>query len=212
MKYPSQLFSLLLVIVLLPACASWRVQRDIAAGRSYLRTDQPDRALSGFERAAKVNPEYVTNFTEFPVGVWTYIGRAYYETGDLGKARAALDRSVRVRRNAILGHTYLGLVQINQGQISVGLQTATTGLELLRGWFAQLDATNQYSSYWDPSSQVRNTTTTLIKDMRAGEKDWVQIASKLEWIGWQMEQEIDLSRRDITADLTEGNSDATPGD
>jgi tetratricopeptide (TPR) repeat protein len=206
-----QLSGLLLVILLLPACASWRVQREIAAGRAYLRAEQPDRALPHFEMAAKANPEYVTNFTEFPVGVWTYIGRSYYELGDLGKARAALDRSIRTHRNAILGHTYLGAVQIGQGQIPLGLQTASTGLENLHSWFAQLDATNPYSSYWDPSNQVRNTTTTLIKDIRTREKDWVQIASTLDWIGWQMDQEIDLSRRDITFDLTDGDSDTTPG-
>lgn len=195
----------LLVMLLLSACASWNVQSEIAAGRRYLRTEQPDRALPHFEVAAKADSAYVTNFTEFPIGVWTYIGRSHYERGDLGKARAALDRSVRTNKNAILGHTYLGAVQLNQGQTRLGLQTASTGLELLHAWFKRLDATNTYSSYWDPSSRVRNTTTTLIKDIRAGEKDWVQIASTLDWIGWQMDQEINLSERDIMTDLTENN-------
>ena len=193
------------MILLLPACASWTVQTDIAAGRRYLRTEQPDQALAHFQTAAKGNPKYVTNFTEFPVGVYTYIGRSHYKRGDLSKARAVLDRSVEMNRNAILGHTYLGAVQINQGEIPPGLQTASTGLELLRAWFAQLDAYNQYSGYWDPSSRVRNTTATLIKDIRTAEKDWVKISSTLDWIGWQMDQEINLSSRDITADLTEGS-------
>jgi len=206
MKYPCLVLGLL-VILLLSACTSWKVQKDIAAGRMYLRTEQPDRALSHFEIAAKANPAYVTNFTEFPVGVWTYIGRSYYELGDLGKARAALDRSITENRNAILGHTYLGAVQINQGEIPLGLQTASTGLELLHAWFAQLDATNQYASYWDPSNRVRDTTTRLIKDIRAGDKDWVEVASTLDWIGWQMDQEINLSARDIMDDMGKDASD-----
>jgi tetratricopeptide (TPR) repeat protein len=206
-----QLFGLLLVTLLLPACASWRVQREIATGRAYLRTEQPDRALPHFEVAAQADPDYVTDFTEFPVGVWTYIGRSYYELGDLDKARAALDRSVRMHRNAILGHTYLGAVQIGLGQISLGLKTASTGLENLHAWFAQLDAHNPYSNYWDPSNQVRDTTATLIRDIRTGGEDWVQIASSLDWIGWQMDEEIDLSHRDIMLDLTDGDSDDTPG-
>lgn len=206
MKVPHCVLGLL-VILLLPACTSWRVQKDIAAGRMYLRTEQPDRALAHFETAAKANSAYVTNFTEFPVGVWTYIGRSYYELGDLGKARAALDRSIKVHRNAILGHTYLGAVQINQGEIPLGLQTASTGLELLHTWFAQLDATNQYASYWDPSNRVRDTTARLIKDIRAGDKDWVEVASTLDWIGWQMDQEINLSARDIMDDMGKDASD-----
>lgn len=203
--------ALLLIFGLLSGCASFKTQAEIAAGRRYLKTEQPLEALVHFERAARMDPEYVTNFTSFPQSVWTYIGRAHYELGDLPKARAALDRSVRKHGKAILGHTYLGLVQMNQGEISTGLQTASTGLQRLRAWFQVLDATNQYASYWDPSSRVRRTTDELIDDIRTGDKPWPRIATQLEWVGWQMEREIDLSSRDITAALTEGD-DTTPAD
>ena len=106
--------------------------------------------------------------------------------------------------NAILGHVYLGLVQMRQGQVQPGLANAEKGLTLLNQWFQTLDATSQFSSYWDPSSVIRNTTKQLIKDIQGREVPWQQIAAKLDWIGMKMEREINLSSRDITDALTEG--------
>jgi tetratricopeptide (TPR) repeat protein len=198
--------TLLTSLGFLIGCASFGTSVDISAGRIALINQNYSQALPRFEKAAQLEPGYVTTFTEFPENVWTYVGRSYYGLGDLKQARAALDRSVQMHPKAILGHVYLGLVQMRQGQVQPGLRNAEKGLRFLQQWFQTLDATNQYSSYWDPSSQIRNTTKQLIEQIQGGEIPWQRIASKLDWIGMKMEREINLSSRDITDALTEGDN------
>lgn len=201
-----QTLSSILSLALLAGCASFGTSIDIAAGRRALIVQNYPQALSHFEKAAKLDPDYVTTFTEFPENVWTYVGRSYYGSGDLPRARAALEQSVKMHPNAILGHVYLGLVQMRQGEIQPGLDNAGKGLRLLHQWFQQLDATNRFSDYWDPSNVIRNTTKELIEQIRARDVPWRQIASKLDWLGQKMEREIDLSSRDITDALSEDNN------
>ena len=196
----------LIAATLLVGCAAFDTSVDISSGRIALINQNYAQALPRFEAAAHLNPDYVTTFTEFPENVWTYVGRSYYGLGDLKRARGALDLSVQKHPDAILGHVYLGLVQMRQGQVKEGLVNADKGLKLLHQWFERLDATSQYSSYWDPSSVIRNTTSDLIQQIHSGEVPWQQIASKLDWVGMRMEREINLSSRDITDALTEGET------
>lgn len=190
-------------VLILSACATIGAETDVFSGRRHLLISEYAQALPYFQRAAEEDPGYVTTFTEFPENIWTYIGRCYYQLGDLNRAQTALERSVRRHPDAILGHVYLGLVQMRQGQVEPGLRNAKTGLELLHQWFKTLDATNQFASYWDPSSVIRNTTTQLIKEIEARDVSWRQIASRLDWLGKKMEEEINLSSRDITDALQE---------
>ena len=106
--------------------------------------------------------------------------------------------SVQIHPDAILGHVYLGLVQMRQGEVEPGLQNAERGLELLHQWFRTLDATNPFSDYWDPSNEIRNTTTQLIQQIQARDVSWYVVAARLDGLGMEMEREIDLSKRDIT--------------
>lgn len=191
------------------ACASFGTSVDIQAGRRELIKQNYAAALPRFEQAAHADPGYVTAFTEFPENVWTYIGRSYYGLGDLARARAALERSVEMHPDAILGHVYLGLVQMRQGEVRPGLENAERGLELLQAWFRTLDATNPKSNFWDPSNRIRNTTAQLIQQIGASDVSWRQTASTLDWLGMQMEREIDLSKRDIMDSLRD-NGDDTP--
>jgi len=195
---------LLTAFVFLTGCAAFDTSVDISAGRIALINQNYAQALPDFEKAASQEPDYVTTFTEFPENIWTYVGRSYYGLGDLNKARAALDRSVQMHPNAILGHVYLGLVQMRQGQVQQGLANAEKGLRFLHQWFQNLDATNRYASYWDPSSVIRNTTKQLIAQIQARDVPWQQIAARLDWIGMKMEREINLSSRDITDARSEG--------
>lgn len=185
-------------MVFLGGCVAFDTSVNIAAARRALINQNYAHALPRFEKAARLDPGYVTAFTEFPENVWTYVGRSYYGLGDLKRARAALDRSVRMHPDAILGHVYLGLVQMRQGQVEPGLKNAERGLQLLHQWFRTLDATNQFSDYWDPSNDIRNTTTQLIQQIQARDVSWQVIASRLDRLGMEMEREIDLSKRDIT--------------
>jgi len=183
--------------MILCGCGSFQGGVEISAGRRALITENYGQARARFEKAAELEPGYVTKFTPFPENVWTYVGRSYYGLKDLGNAREALDRSVGKHPDAILGHIYLGIVQMHQGQVEAGLGNADKGLQLLKDWFRVLDNTNLYSCYWDPSSEIRDETERLLRQIRAGETSGQKIASDLDWLGKQMEREIDLAARDI---------------
>ena len=86
---------------------------------------RPWWALNRFQRAAHLNPQYVTDFTEFEEGVWTYVGRAHYQMGELEKARKALEQAREEHNEDHLARIYLGLVLMRQGESEQGLREAT---------------------------------------------------------------------------------------
>jgi Tetratricopeptide repeat len=66
-------------------------------------------ALAYFQHVAETDPNYVVHFVVFDQGVWTYLGRAQYLTGNLGEARQSLERAVSQRNDDYLARLYLGL-------------------------------------------------------------------------------------------------------
>jgi hypothetical protein len=61
------------LLLFLGACSVVELDGDIQKGRMQLTGGDPKVALEYFERAAEQNPRYVTNFTDIPEGVWTYV-------------------------------------------------------------------------------------------------------------------------------------------
>lgn len=155
--------------------------------------NEPERALVSFRKVAVLRPRYVTDFTAFPESISTYIGRAYYDLGQLAQARAAFERSVTEHPDAILGHIYLGLVEMRQGEVQRGLQNALKGLQRLQVWFSNLEANNYYADFWDTNRVVRTTTAQLVQEIEKGDVPWQRIAPKLQQLGPQMDREIDLA-------------------
>jgi len=179
---------------------------DVDAGRKYLIQNEPGKALVAFRKVAQLEPGYVQQFTSFPENIWTYIGRSYYQLGELGKARSALQRSVEAHPRAILGHIYLGLVEMRQGESQRGLRTALTGLRLLQAWFKHI-ASSMYGSYWDPKNAVRNEAASLIREIETNVR-WQQVAPRLAALGPKMDAEIQLASQDIQQATTEYDADS----
>ncbi len=63
-----------------------------------------------FEAAARQDPNYTTRFTLLNTGIWTYIGRAYYEIGEKEKALASLKPAKESSSDDYFARIYLGLV------------------------------------------------------------------------------------------------------
>lgn len=189
-RWQSAVFSL---VFLLAGCANVEVGWDIDRGRRYLMMREPQRALVEFQKIAELEPDYdITSFGTFPESIWTYIGRAYYDLGQLGPARMALERSVK-EGSAIFGYIYLGLVQMRQGEPDQGLQNALIGLRRLQGWFQKLEATDGFARYWDRRRIVRSETARLIARIEAGNVRWQQIAPELAGLGDQMDEVINVA-------------------
>jgi len=195
------LLTWLLALAFLLGCAGFQVSADVQQGRRLLVRGQPEQALSKFQRASQLAPDYVTNFTGVPESIWTYLGRAQYDLGQLDEARASLERAVSQNRGDFLGKVYLGLVQMRKGQVSQGLRNAKDGLLGMQAWTRNKENYDFNSQYWDPSGQLTQTTSRLLAEIDARDTPWRKIASDLEWLGTNFEKEIDLSERDEEQDL-----------
>ncbi len=76
-------------LFLLSACVDFQLVGEVQRGRTALLGANPDAALAHFQRAAEQNPDYFINYYPLEQGVQTYLGRAYYATGNLPAARQA---------------------------------------------------------------------------------------------------------------------------
>jgi tetratricopeptide (TPR) repeat protein len=69
-------------------------------------------ALAYFERIAHSDPNYVAPFSSFRESIWTYLGRAQYQTGRLADAKSSLERALSLIPNDSVAKLYLGLTNV----------------------------------------------------------------------------------------------------
>jgi tetratricopeptide (TPR) repeat protein len=185
----------LLCVVSLASCATLRSGSEIQAGRYALRRGEPKEALVHFRRVAEVDPDYVTDFTPLKQGVWTYLGRAYYETGNLAEAQRALERADSLHKDDYMADLYLGLVLARQGQRESAYQKLEDGLRGLGNWLEYMDAYHPDGPYWDPGRNLRNEIEKTLALLKEREFDWSKIIARAEYIGGQMEDEVEQAPR-----------------
>ena len=160
----------------------------------------PKVALAHFQQAAALDPNYITNFTVLQEGVWTYVGRANYATGNLPEARKALEQARSRNERDYLSRLYLGLVLARQGEREGGSKQVEAGL---KGLEESLDFVERYTHvgrYWDPGKKIQGEIQKNLAMISGREFDWQELTQNVEWIGKEVEQEIDLARRDERED------------
>ena len=86
--------SVLLFAILISSCGV-KVASEVQFGRAALMAGNPEVALTYFQRGAESQPDYVVNLPPLQQSIWTYLGRAYYETGKLPEAREALSQALK---------------------------------------------------------------------------------------------------------------------
>jgi tetratricopeptide (TPR) repeat protein len=200
--------SVLLSLVLLSGCVGLQVSGEVQRGRKQLITGNPTAALGHFQRAAELDPGYVTDFTPLQQGVFTYVGKTYYTVGKLPEARKALEQAVSRHRDDYLARLYLGLALARDGNREGGLKEVTSGMRGIHDWLESIDQYTQYGRFWDPGRKIRTQITTDLAMASGREVDWLGLMTSAEWVGRQMEEEIDLARRDEMKELKmEGGDD-----
>ena len=210
-KYLKRWFSLIAflapaALLSLAGCAGFEVGSQIQAGRRALLIDRPADALPHFQRAAELDPNYVTGFTPFKEGVWTYVGRTQYATGKLSDARPNLERALSQYNDDYLGKIYLGLTLIRQQESAKGLKEFEDGIKGLHAW---LDSVTNYTSFgyfWDPSQEIRSEIQGSLAMITGPEMNLEKVISSGEWLGKKMEEEIDLARRDEENSYKDGEN------
>jgi len=98
----------LLFAILTTGCGV-QVATEVQSGRAALMAGNPELALTHFQRGAESQPDYVFDLPPLQEGIWTYLGRAYYETGKLPEAREALSQALKRNDADFIARLYLGL-------------------------------------------------------------------------------------------------------
>ena len=171
-------------------------QGEVQAGRRDLLYGDPNRAAVRFQNAAASSPEALY-FSYLPEGVWTYVGRAYYQSGRLPEARQALERAVARSSDDSLARLYLGLTLARAGDRPGGLKNIETGLTGINDWLNYLENRLPYGAgrYWDPRKEIRGEIHAQLA-MIGPNVDWPRLIAGGEWVGRQMEEEIERARFD----------------
>jgi len=114
------LFGFFLALLFVSSCASFRAAGQIQAGRVALFKDEPAVAAVHFRGAAETDPNYLMNFGVYSQGVWSYVGRTEYLTGNFPQARQSLERAVTNYGDDYLARIYLGLTLARDGDRQEG--------------------------------------------------------------------------------------------
>jgi tetratricopeptide (TPR) repeat protein len=180
---------------------------QIQAGRMDLLYGDPNNAVVHFQRAAELDPNYLY-YSVLPQSVWTYSGRAYYASGKLPEARQALERAVSRSDQDNLGKLYLGLVLARDGDRPRGMKEIESGMRGIHDWldYVEQHFAYSYGRFWDPGREIRSEIKSDLAMISKG-VEWPKLIASSEWVGKQMEEEIDRARRDESRELFREGSD-----
>ena len=183
-------------LVFVTGCAGVQVEQDVQDGRAALLTGRSDDAVNYFGRAAESNPNYKTSYT-LRESVWTYLGRAYYETGKYPEARTALDKALASDKNDYVARLYLGMTLVRSNDRDRGLTEMKTALNGIYEWLEDIESQSTVGLYWDPNKQIRKAIETALAD-KPSAIEMVVIAQR---VGKQLEEEISRAERDKVRSL-----------
>jgi tetratricopeptide (TPR) repeat protein len=185
-------------------------QGEVQAGRKDLLYGDPNRAVVRFQNAAAASPDRLY-FSTMPEGVWTYVGRAYYQSGRLPEARQALERAVARSSDDSLARLYLGLTLARAGDRPGGLKNIESGLTGIHDWLDYLEFRQPYGvgRFWDPRKEIRGEIRTQLASIGPN-VDWPRLIAGGEWVGRQMEEEIDRARWDEREEYRRDSENTKP--
>ena len=194
---------LIFVIVLLSGCAAFQAAGDVQAGREAFVIGKNKDALAHFQRAAKIDPGYVTGAV-LPEGVWSYLGRSEYTSGKLRSARQSLERALADNKDDHVARLYLGLTLARDGNRGRGLREIRAGLQGIKDWIDYVNDAFRFSygQYWDPTRQIRSEIKFDLAMISSGHFAWNKLIANGEWVGRKVEEEIDLAQRDESQDMS----------
>jgi len=200
-------FLLFSLVVLLSGCVSLQAGSDVSSGRRALLTGNNESALSYFQSAAQVDPDYVYG-TALRQGIWSYVGRAEYATGKLPQARQTLERALSANKEDDIARLYLGLTLARDGDHQRGLKEIEGGM---KGLYEQIEYITQahrftYGRFWDPRGEIRSAIQGDLAMLSGKDINLQKLIADGEWLGKRVEEEIDLARRDEREELLRDTS------
>ena len=100
------------LLSIIAGCATLESGGEFTSGRRALMSGDYAVALTYFEPIAKRDPNYVAPFTSFRESIWTYLGRAQYQSGKLSEAKSSLERALSQNPGDSVAKLYLGLTNL----------------------------------------------------------------------------------------------------
>lgn len=196
---------LLFLMVLVGGCVTLEVSREVHSGRNALRLGKAKEAIPHFEAAARMDPTYVTGFTPLNIGIWTYLGRAYYMSGQKEKALKSLKRAKASVADDYFAKIYFGLVVSKNGKRGEGISELESGLEGLAIWLQNIPRRSSEGQYWDPGHFLADAISQTIKMLQAEKPNWREITANVEWLGKGFEEENQAVIEEERLDREQGN-------
>ena len=208
MKFVSKYAVSFLILFFLSSCATLQVSTNVQSGRKALKQDQPKEALTHFEAAARVNPNYTTRFTLLNTGIWTYVGRAYYEAGEKEKALESLKRAKKSSSRDYFASIYLGLVMAQNGRRKAGITELQSGLKGLGNWLDNITWEGVDGQYWDPDGHLKKGIVQTQGLLREENINIAKVNENVRWLGKEFEEEIEEVKDDKLQEQIEDDNDS----
>ena len=184
---------------LLVVAACGGVAQQVQLGRNALQTGRPEAAVSFLRQAAELDPNYRVSST-LRDSVLTYLGRAYYETGNFTEARSTLEKAVANDKDGHAARLYLGLTLLRSGDQTRGRRETESGLKGIYDWLEYVTSDNLYGIFWDAGREIRSS----IQRTLGGKLEANEFVASAQRIGKLLDEEIDNARRDEARTLYSG--------
>ena len=184
--------SLLLLSVLLSACAAVRAGGDVEQGRQALLAGNYQAALGSFQNAEQADPNYVYG-TELREGVSSFLGRAQYLTGNYAQARQTLEKDLRQHPSDNLARMYYGLTLYRLGDQKAALTNIQRGMQGIYNWLEYLNTNfaQEFGQGFDAGGTIRAGIKADLAMISSGKIDWPKLIADGERLGIGIEQEED---------------------
>lgn len=204
--------ALTVLLATLSACTSLRVGSEVQSGRQALLAGNNEAALAYFQSAAQKDPNYRYG-TALQHSLLSYIGRMEYATGQYKLAQQTLERALAANGQEAISRLYLGLVLARSGERQRALKEIDGGMRGIHDWIEYITQAqrNSFGQYWDPARAIRSGIQADLARISKSEFDWQRLIAEGEWVGKQLEEEIDNARRDESRDrLRDGEGRDSP--
>lgn len=76
------------------------------------------------------------------------------------------------------------------------LKEVEAALRELHNWLESIPHSTTYGRFWDPGREIRSEIQANLATIAGGKVDFQKLLGGAEWVGMQLEQEIDRARRD----------------
>lgn len=191
----------LLLMFFLAGCTAFAVSGQFQSGRRALLRNEPETALAYFQGVAEKNPNYFYRSVDFRENIWTYVGRAQYETKRYPEARQSLEKALSLDRDDNLARLYLGLTLVQSGDPSRGVKEIESAMKGIYDFLEYMNRTRPFQAYWDPLGQIRGEIQKELAAISGRDSNPEQLIANAEWLGKQMEEEVDRVRDDERRDF-----------